>query len=150
MKKRKISELNKLQVGRFGEYATKMEFTLYGCDVYTSEVDDKAIDFIIRKDGQYYDIQVKTCRKLSYVFLQKHVFTLRNNVFLALVFLHEDKAPDFYLIPSTVWEHPDEVFVSRDYDQEGQKSKAEWGINLSKKNLPRLEAYRFENSDFFK
>lgn len=42
------------------------------------------------------------------------------------------------------------VFVSRDYDQEGQKSKAEWGINLSKKNLPRLEAYRFENSDFFK
>lgn len=78
------------------------------------------------------------------------VFTLRDNAFLALVLLHEDKENDFYLIPSTVWENPNEVFVSRDYEQEGQKSKAEWGINLSKKNLPELEVYRFENSDFFK
>jgi hypothetical protein len=44
-----------------------MEFTLYGFDVYTAEVDDKGIDFVIRKERRrgtdiefvYYDVQVK-------------------------------------------------------------------------------------------
>ncbi|MEH7457600.1 hypothetical protein V7183_10290 [Bacillus sp. JJ1127] len=146
LNKYSLKELNKLQVGRYGEYLTKMEFTLYGFDVYTSEVDDKAIDFIIRKDGKYYDIQVKTCRELGYVFLQKHVFSLRDNLFVALVLLNEGKEADFYLIPSKVWESPNGTFVSRDYEKEGQKSKPEWGINLSKKNLPGLEQYRFEKN----
>ena len=144
MSKYKIKELNKLQVGRYGEYLTKMEFTLYGFDVYTSEVDDKAIDFVIRKDGRYFDIQVKTCRELGYVFLQKHVFSLRENLFVALVLLNDGKEHDFYLIPSTVWKNTNSIFVSRDYEKEGQTSKPEWGINFSKKNLPELEGYRFE------
>lgn len=38
-----------------------MECTLYGFDVYSAEVDDKGIDFVIRKDHEkYYDIQVKS------------------------------------------------------------------------------------------
>ena len=43
------SRLTHLQVGRFAEYFVKMEFTLYGFDVYQAEVDDKGIDFVIRK-----------------------------------------------------------------------------------------------------
>jgi hypothetical protein len=31
------ARLNPLQVGRYAEYFTKMEFTLYGFEVYTSE-----------------------------------------------------------------------------------------------------------------
>ncbi|MFJ8531676.1 hypothetical protein [Bacillus sp. NPDC094106] len=58
--------------------------------------------------------------------------------------LNEGKEHDFYLIPSTVWENPNGIFFSRDYEKEGQTSKPEWGINLSKKNLPELEQYRFE------
>jgi hypothetical protein len=49
-----------------------MEFTLAGFDVYTSEVDEKGIDFIIRKDeDRYYDVQVKSVRGLNYVFFPK-------------------------------------------------------------------------------
>ena len=52
--------LSNLQLGKYAEYFVKMKFTLAGFDVYTSEVDDKGIDFIIRKnDDIYYDVQVK-------------------------------------------------------------------------------------------
>ena len=42
----KWSKLNHLQLGRYAEYFTKMEFTSYGYEVYTSEVDDHGIDFV--------------------------------------------------------------------------------------------------------
>jgi hypothetical protein len=42
------SELTKLQVGRYAEYFVKMVFTLHGFDVYSAEVDDKGIDFVVR------------------------------------------------------------------------------------------------------
>jgi len=49
-----------------------MEFASYGFEVYTSEVDDHEIDFIAKtKSGVFLEIQVKSIRKLSYVFVQK-------------------------------------------------------------------------------
>ena len=42
------SQLNTLQVGKYAEYFVKMEFTLFGFDVYTSEVDDHGVDFVVR------------------------------------------------------------------------------------------------------
>jgi len=112
-----------------------MEFTLHGFDVYSSEVDDRGIDFVIRSEraGQqrYYDIQVKSARNAGYIFLPKETCRLRENLLIAVVLFLPGRAPDFYLIPSTVWLSPDgKVFVSRDYG-EGKKSKPEWGINLS-------------------
>jgi hypothetical protein len=59
----------------------KMECTLYGLDVYTSEVDDKGIDFVIRRAiDRYYDIQVKGIRGWNYVFFAKSVFWPRPGV----------------------------------------------------------------------
>jgi hypothetical protein len=52
------SRLTKLQVGKYAEYYVKMEFALLGFDVYTAEVDDKGIDFVIRREpDRYYDVQ---------------------------------------------------------------------------------------------
>jgi hypothetical protein len=66
------SRLNHLQVGKFAEYFVKMEFTLYGFDIYTSEVDDRGIDFVIRRgQDHYYDVQVKSLRGMGYIFFQK-------------------------------------------------------------------------------
>lgn len=59
----KWDKLNHLQIGRYAEYLAKMELTAYGCDVYSSEVDDRGIDFVVRKDSEhYFDIQVKSLR----------------------------------------------------------------------------------------
>ena len=64
--------LDKQKVGRFGEYFAKMEFLRSGFDVYSPEVDDKAIDCLLRIDGPepiYLEVQIKTVRLASPGFL---------------------------------------------------------------------------------
>ncbi|MEY8747017.1 DUF4365 domain-containing protein [Paenibacillus tundrae] len=138
------SRLNHLQLGRYAEYFVKMEFTLLGCEVYTSEVDDRGIDFVFRKDGKYYDIQVKSVRNNNYIYLAKSKFELRESLLAAIVLMDEGASPRLYVVPSTRWLESDALFSSKDY--EGLKSNPEWGLNLSRKNMPLLEPYAFENS----
>lgn len=138
--------LDKLRVGRFGEYFAKMAFTRAGYDVYSPEVDDRAIDFVIRTCGaemRYLEIQVKTVRlaRSSYVFMRKKHFPISPDRYLALVTLKQGEEPELYLIPSTVWADPAAPFVSRDY--EGKKSDPEYGLTASAKNLNQLGIYRF-------
>jgi hypothetical protein len=59
-----------------------------------------------------------------------------------MVLFTDGQEPKIYLIPSNVWLKPNRLFVGRDY--EGRKSKPEWGLNLSGRNLPLLESYSFE------
>jgi hypothetical protein len=137
------SSLSKPQLGRYAEYLVKMELTLHGLDVYTTEVDDKGIDFVVRKDrNHYYDIQVKSSRNLTYIFYPKGKFEPYENLYTAVVLFTDGKPPELFLIPSTVWLKPNALFVDRDY--EGRKSPPEHGLNLSLKNLPLLEPRGFE------
>ena len=138
------NRLNPMQLGRYAEYLAKMEFTLFGFEVYSAEVDNKGIDFVIRRGSDnYYDVQVKSCRRLNYVFFPKDKFEPNRNNLLAVIILFEDNTPPrLYLVPSTRWLQKDALFVSRDY--EGKKSKPEWGLNLSKRNLHLLDEFIFE------
>lgn len=144
-----FDNLNNIQIGKIGEYWVKLNLTLYGVDVYTTEVDDKGIDFILRVNAsQYIDIQVKTIRKAKtgYVFVTKECWKdgLRDNLYLALVILENYKEPSTYLIPSTAWNNPTDLLRDRNYDSLSQKSKPEWGINLSMKNDYLLDQYSWE------
>jgi hypothetical protein len=137
------SRLNPLQVGRYAEYFAKMEFTLYGFEVYTSEVDDRCVDFVVRRSGgQFYDVQVKSVRGFSYIFIPKSKFPISPHRLVAAVLFHQDQEPELYLLPMTAWLAPNALLVSREY--EGKKSAPEWGINPSRKNQPILDAYRFD------
>ena len=136
------SKLNRLQVGRYAEYFVKMEFTMHGFQVYTSEVDDRGIDFVVRKaQGPFYQVQVKSARGLNYVYCRKDKMPLSPERVVTLVLFEDGAEPSLFLIPSLAWEKPDALLVDREY--EGMHSKPEWGINLSRKNLPLLNAYRF-------
>ncbi|SCX99528.1 hypothetical protein [Flavobacterium caeni] len=141
----KYDHLTHLQVGKIGEYWTKMWLTFAGLDIYSSEVDDRGIDFIIRTDNnKHIDIQVKTIReKTGYIFVTKDSWKdgLKENLYLALVLMQNHKMPVVYFIPSTVWLNPNELFKDKLYDKPGQKSKPEWGINISKKNMELLSKY---------
>ena len=117
---------------------------MYGFQVYTTEVDDRGIDFVARyQKNKYLSIQVKSIRKLGYVYLLKDKFDLAQDLFLALTTLCEKQDPILYLIPSIAWKKPNALFVSRDYI--GLESKPEWGLNLSQKNMHYLEQYTFSN-----
>jgi hypothetical protein len=139
--------LNKQQVGAYAEYFVKMELTMHGFQVYSTEVDDRGIDFVARRDsGSFIEIQVKSLRAMGYVYMQKSKFPLRQSTYLALGLFTEGHEPKLFLIPSTVWRTPNETFVDRKYEKDGQKSKPEWGVNVSKKNMPELSQYAFEST----
>ncbi len=143
MPRHQWSRLNKQQVGAYAEYFVKMELTMHGFQVYSSEVDDRGIDFVARhNDGPFIEVQVKSLRNKGYVFMHKSKFPLRDGFFVALALFREGSEPDLFLIPSTVWLAPTLTFVDRDYD--GLKSKPEWGINVSMKNMPELSKYSCE------
>lgn len=133
--KNQWSKLSHLQLGKYGEYFAKMEFTKCGFDVYTAEVDDKGIDFVVRKnESEYFDIQVKSVRNNNYVFMRKEVFSLRKNLLLALVLFEDGEEPKFLLIPSLDWKKSKNGFlVEKDY--ENLKSKPEWGIKMTKSGM---------------
>jgi hypothetical protein len=138
------ADLNHLQVGRYGEYFAKMALVRAGFDVFTPEVDDKGIDFVLRIDGdapRYYEVQVKTVRRTTYVFMRKDKFRLTPSLLLALVILHEGSEPRLYLIPSSAWRDPKPPFAERRYD--GRKSPPEYGLMLSPSGLAGLEQFRF-------
>jgi hypothetical protein len=137
--------LNNQQVGAYTEYFVKMELTMYGFQVYKTEVDDRGIDFVARfKRGPYIEVQVKSLRSLGYVFMEKTKFQLHEHTYLALGLLVENQAPKLFLVPSIIWRAPNDVFVERNY--EGLKGKPEWGLNISKKNMPTLQEYAFETT----
>ena len=72
------SALNKQQTGAYAEYFVKMELTMCGFQVYTTEVDDRGIDFVARHEtGRFIEVQVKSLRNNGYVFMQKTKFNPR-------------------------------------------------------------------------
>jgi hypothetical protein len=134
------NRLNRLQLGKYAEYLAKMEFILHGCDVFTSEVDDHGIDFVVRtRAGRHYDIQVKSYRPVSnkYVFLQKSKFPISPQSLLTLVQFVDGEAAKLFLVPSSVDGAHNPILESRDYG-EGKKSPPEWGLTLSRKKLAAL------------
>lgn len=140
----KWSQLSSLQLGRYAEYYAKMEFASYGLAIYSSEVDDIGIDFVVRSPSKrFYEIQVKSIRdKTGYIFAQKDKFdAYQGNLFMAVVIFKDEFQPQLYLIPATEWQKPNDLL--RDKDYVGLKSKLEWGINISAKNSPLLEQYAF-------
>lgn len=142
------SKLNHLQLGRYAEYYAKMEFASYGFEVYTSEVDDHGVDFVVKapKENIFYEVQVKSVRDYGYGFMAKSKMPeLTENRLVCYMHFVDGKLPDVFVIPATAWLNPSAVLVDRKYDKPGQKSDPEWGINISKKNYDLISEYRAEN-----
>jgi len=139
------SKLNHLQLGRYGEYFAKMEFTKAGFDVYTSEVDDKGIDFVVRKnETEYFDIQVKSVRNYNYIFMKKDKFPLRKNLLVSLVLFADGKEPTLLLISSLDWKELKHHFLVEN-NYEFAESKPEWGIRMNKNSIDEfVEQYSFD------
>lgn len=144
------SKLNHMQLGQYGEYYAKMEFTSYRYEVYTSGVDNHGVDFVAKvpDTNVFYEVQVKSLCRGSYVFIPKDKIKMDDQHLVCLLHFVDNEMPEVYIIPITAWKNPNAVLVDRNYDKPGQKSKPEWGINYSRKNKHLLAPYRIE--EFFK
>lgn len=136
-----------MQLGQYAEYYAKMEFTSYGYDVYTSEIDDHGVDFVAKdiKTEKFFEIQVKSMFKGNYSFIKKDQIILDDNHLVCFLHFIEDELPEVYIIPITEWKNPNAVLVDRNYDKPGQTTTPEWGINYSVKNVHLLDKYKSEN-----
>lgn len=135
-----LAGLSKTQLGKAGEYWAKLQLTLYGLDVYTSEVDEKGIDFVVRtNDGRYAAVQVKSLRKPGYVYLKEKHFAPGPGLLVALNLFYGEDGPRTLLIPSRVWLEPIGAFVVNRF-----KAGSEYGINVSKRAMPQLSAFGIE------
>lgn len=147
------NHLQKLPFGKYGEYFAKMEFIKHGFDVYSTEVDDKGIDFVVRKKlgekelSKFFEIQVKSINKdkNKYPFMLKKVFRPRKNLYLALLVFVNNTEPIFALIPSLDWKlHKHDFLTDRDYPR--GKSEPEFGVNISNASLKIIQSeYAFED-----
>lgn len=138
-------DLTPQKVGVFCEYYAKMTLISYGINIYTSEIDDHGIDFVAEGRDGLLKFQVKGIRGSSqYVFMMKEYFNIEDDaMFLLLMLLIDGEHPDMYIIPTSAWRQKSSVFVSHDY--EGKKSKPDYGVNVSRKNMPELEKYHIKN-----
>lgn len=137
----KWKELNSKQLGQYAEYYAKMEFTSYGYDVYTSEIDDHGVDFLARniQTEEIYKVQVKSLLRGSYTFVKKDKIELDEYHLVCLLLFTEDELPKVYVIPATALKNKNDIFKDHaDY------KKPEWGINCSKKNIRLLDKYSVE------
>ena len=144
----KWSELNNLQLGRYAEYYAKMEFASYGFEVYTSEVDDHGVDFIIKvpNKNEFYEVQVKSVRDYGYAYIAKSKMPeLNDNRLVCYLHFLEGQLPDIFVIPASAWKNPNAVLADRKYNKPDQKSSPEWGISISRKNYGLLDSNKANN-----
>lgn len=134
--------LNNLQLGRYAEKYALMEFLSYGLDAYPAEVDDHGVDMIIKdKKGAFQEVQVKSAYKGKYVFLKNEYIESpdkkkKANYYVCLILFVDGSVPNMYLIPTTAWNDTStKLFSDRSY---------EFGINISEKNRPLLDKYKFD------
>ncbi len=136
------SKLNKQQKGTYGEYLAKMEFTMYGLSVFTAEVDDRGIDFVIRNNnGNHFDVQVKTITGKNYTYISESKFN--KNLLVCLLILKEHMEPSMFLIKGSDWHSDDSGLLN--YKHYPSSKEAEYGINITKSRLNHLQKYEFKN-----
>ena len=131
---------------QYAENYAKMEFTSYRYEVYTSEIDDHGVDFVVKAPDKlgFYEIQVKSMCRGNYVFISRDKIKMDDRYLVGFLYFEDNAMPEVYIITIKAWKTPNAVLVDREYAKPRQKSKSEWGINYSKKNKHLIEPYKIE------
>lgn len=145
------TRLNHLQLGRYAEHIATMRFIEAGLEVYTTEVDDRGIDHLVRyAPGRCLEIQVKAVRNRNVTFvLKKHLGStpeeveqrLRSGYCMAFFLFEDGYEPDFFLIPGYAWLSPNALL------QDNAAGDRTYGPNFQLNPTTRaraiLDRYRF-------
>ncbi|MFZ7134464.1 MAG: DUF4365 domain-containing protein [Eubacteriales bacterium] len=90
--------LNTVQKGSFGEAFAKMAFTVEGFSVYSTEYDDRGVDFVIQNpSSEYFAVQVKTTDNTANPFIKYDKFMKNDNFIFCAVRLNEGELPILYI-----------------------------------------------------
>ena len=148
------SALNHMQIGRYAEHLATMRFIEAGLEVYTSEVDDRGVDQLVRyAPGRCLEVQVKAVRNRNLTFVKKkHLGMTEKDVntrlrcgYCMAFFLFEDgREPDFFLIPGYAWLEPNALLADNPV---GDRTYGPYfQLSPTKKAQPILDGYRFSRA----
>ena len=137
------SQLNRQQKGTYGEYIAKMEFVMYGYLVFSAEVDDRGVDFVVRNDaGRHFDVQVKTVTGRNYTFIYESKF--REDLWICLIVLTEGEHPALYLFSGRDWNSDTSGLLQHHHYPKSKE--AEYGIHATKTRSSAMERFAFDQS----
>jgi len=127
-----------------------------GIRIITSEDDINNNNYFIIEDLNkiLFRIKVVSHKKLATIYLPENKFDINDEKLFLIYFIFTNDfnidSEKFFIIPAKTWQNfkNDNVFIYRDYkgkNKKGEKlkSKPEWGINVSKKNMNIINHYKF-------
>ena len=137
------SRLSRQQKGTYGEYVAKMEFVMYGYLVFSAEIDDRGVDFVVRNEaGRHFDIQVKTVTDRNYTYITESKFS--ESLWICLVVLTEGDHPTLYLFSGRDWNSDTSDLLQRHHYPESKE--AEYGIHIAQKRMSVMKQFAFDRS----
>lgn len=144
MLKTNYKHLNNIQKGSFAEAYAKMAFTLEGFEVYTTDYDDRGIDFIVRAPvgDRYLRVQVKSTDGSANPFVYSEKFEETPEFLVCAVRLVEGQVPQVYLARGTDWKQEMDCLH---FNPEGGRAGAYYEFRFARKYSESMERHKFEN-----
>lgn len=136
--------LNNIQKGWFGATYSKLAFTLEGFEVYSSEYDDRGVDFVIRnKSGQFFSVQVKTTiDDTANPFIKKDKFHSCENFIFCAVRIIEGMKPTLYITRGSDWNS--NKYECLNYNPNGGGHGPYYEICFASKYKDQLKDFEFQ------
>ncbi len=120
-----------------------MAFTLEGFEVYTSDFDDRGIDFVTRSpNGTLYTVQVKTTGPTVSPFIYEKNFERSDYFLFVAVRIEDGVEPTIYIAKGTDWFSSDTCLHN---NPGGGKAGPYYEMRFGSKYREQLAKYQFEN-----
>jgi len=133
-----IMTLTNRELNKKAKEIIKEKFKGYGAKV----IEKDRIFLVTSKEGREIEVLVKSIRRpTEYVLiLKKYMDARQDNLYIALVIFSGENTPELFLIPATAFLEPNDLLRDRPKYKE-----PEFGMNVSNKNMPLLNIYKFTN-----
>lgn len=140
--------MNKLT--KYASHYVKLDLMKARLEFFSNDSGTKGVDLIIKtKQGSYHEISIQALNlegseRSIKIPKSNWDYELRDNLWVALVLFMKDMEPAFYLIPSIIWENPNQIFIDNDQG-ERHKHLSNWEIKLFTKAIQELRKYGFHD-----
>lgn len=133
-----IMTLTNRELNKKAKEIIKEKFKGYGAKV----IEKDRTFLVASKEGRDIEVLVKSIRRpTEYVLiLKKYMDASQENLYIALVIFSGENTPELFLIPATAFLEPNDLLRDRPKYKE-----PEFGMNVSNKNMPLLNIYKFTN-----
>lgn len=133
-----VMTLTNQELNKKAKEFVKGKFKAYGAQL----IEKNRIFSVKTEEGINIEVLVKSIRRpTEYVLiLKKYMDAQQSNFYISLVIFSGGEEPELFLIPANAFLEPNDLFRDRP-----NYKVPEFGMNVSNKNMPLLNIYKFES-----